>query len=166
MSKYFYIPYNSCRETKIQTMQYKLLHGIYPCRLKLFQWKIFTSNICLDCDMVDNLEHHFYKCQHMRIFWRSLAKWWLNICQTCTIDNELSVMLGIKNKNCHVTQLNYIILVAKWYIYRTKYLNDKCFSLDFLSELKGKIKCEESIMRRQNAYGKFINLWLDILTQF
>ena len=51
------------------------------------------------------------------------------------------------------------------HIYRTKYLEQKCFALEFLSEVKGKIKCEEMIMKRQQVYGKCIVLWYDILAQ-
>ena len=100
----------------------------------------------------------------MKIFWNTISNWWCEMCNDCGIRYESSVILGIINKCCHQEQLNYIILAAKWYVYRTKYLNKKCFGLDFLSELKSKLKCEELVMRRQKAYGKFITLWLDILT--
>ena len=116
LKKYHYIPYTYTRECKIQSLQFKIHHNIYPCGLKLYHWKIKPSNICLYCDETDNLQHHVYACVKMSLFWSSFEKWWENICPNCNknVFSELDILLGIAGKCCHKLQLNYMILVAKW----------------------------------------------------
>jgi len=161
MKKYNYVPYTYIQDCKIQSMQYKILHNVYPCGLKLYQWKIFTNAKCRDCGIIDNLSHHFYHCHHMVIFWNSVKNWWRNICTECSIATELQVLLGTVDKSCHKPQLNYITLAAKWYIYRTKYLEQKCCFLDFMVELKSRIKIEERVYYTKGQFGKFLDIWYE-----
>ena len=145
-------------------MQFKIIHNIYPCGLKLKHWRIFSSSTCLDCNQVDTLNHHLYNCIVIQTFWSSIEKWWNDICPTCDCEfnREQNILLGCIEKSCHQYQINYIILAAKWYIYRTKYLKGKCFALDFLIELKAKLKVEEYIYKKTNKYSRFIDLWWSI----
>ena len=74
-------------------------------------------------------------------------------------------MLGLVNKCCHKLQLNYIILAAKWYIYRTKYLEQNCFLMDFLAELKNKLITEEFILRKKFKYNLYLEHWFELAEQ-
>jgi len=159
LSKYNYAPYTYVRDCKIQSMQYKILHNVYPCGLKLFQYKIFSDAKCRDCGIIDNLPHHFYYCKDMVIFWNSINNWWKQTCQHCSVNDILQVLLGIIDKSCHKPQLNYIILVAKWYVYRTKYLSQKCCFLEFLCELKTRLKVEEKVYNNNGKSLKFLDMW-------
>ena len=119
-------------------MQYKIIHGIYACNLKLFHWKIKPSNLCSYCNEVDNSAHHFYYCKEMALFWHTFHNWWSNICKNCIICKPLTpvqVLLGVTKNLCHKPQLNYLILLAKWYIFRTKYLENQCFLVSFLTDI-------------------------------
>jgi len=122
LKKYFYLPYSCTRETKIQSLQFKILHNIYPTRLKLSHWKIKDSPQCIYCPHVDNITHHFTDCDKMVIFWNSFMTWWSYICQYCQINENREIILGILGSRCHALQLNYIIAQAKWFIFRCKYL--------------------------------------------
>jgi exonuclease III len=166
MSKIYCLPYRNVRDVKIQSMQYKILTHIYICRLKLYQWKIDPSDSCLTCGSTDNLEHHFYNCVEAQLFWHSLNMWWSNICNECSINSLEKVIFGIYNKECHHTQLNYINLKAKWYIFRTKYLEEHISFLEFLPELKKELLVEEIICRNKKEADKFYDKWYDIITMF
>ena len=81
LPNYRLIPYKCNRETKIQSLQYKILNQVYPCRSKLFKWKI--KETCLFCGDHDDLMHHFYACSE-KTFWFSFNNWFDTICISCT----------------------------------------------------------------------------------
>ena len=62
--------YQCCRESKLQTFQYKIINRIITCREKLFQWKIVESSKCPFCDHVDNISHFFVLCKNTDVLWR------------------------------------------------------------------------------------------------
>ena len=135
LAKIYYKPYSYSRECKIQSLQYKILHNIYPTRYRKKCWKINLDDQCLTCNEVDTLEHHFCTCRKMKIFWSSLNGWWNTLCSNCKISESQHILLGIKLNKCHKYQLNFICLHAKWYIYRTKHLEREINFLEFLPEL-------------------------------
>jgi hypothetical protein len=165
IKKFLYIPYQAVRDCKIQSLQYKIFHNIYICRKKLFQWKLENDDICLDCNMVDDIPHHFLGCSIMKGFWNSMSVWWKGICQCHSFNDVSDILLGINQRVCHRDQLNFIILKAKWYVYRTKYNGDRISVTDFLPELKREIDMEEYISRKNNKYEKFYTKWYDIQTE-
>ena len=131
--------------------------------LKLKQWKIFDSEICRVCNQVDNIFHHFVDCEEMAIFWNSLGIWWSGICNKCEPITIVNILLGIVEKRCHRLQMNFIILYAKWFIYKQKYLGESCFFLKFLPDLKTRLLVEQNILVQACKYDVFVKLWYDIL---
>ena len=72
----FMQPYLSSRETKLQSLQYKIIHRIFPCQKWLYNHKVITSPNCLHCNEVDNLIHYFVECRGVNDFWSQLESWW------------------------------------------------------------------------------------------
>ena len=97
----YYYPYSYCRECKVQSLQYKILHNIYPTMLRKNQWKVCLFDKCIICNEVDTIQHHFYTCADMVTFWSSLNGWWRTFCKACKIDclqsyiNRLSDLLFV-----------------------------------------------------------------------
>ena len=63
LTKFFRLPYDCVRDSKMHALQYKIIALIYPCRVKLFQWRIMNDSICLYCKQHDDLQHHFWHCE-------------------------------------------------------------------------------------------------------
>ena len=57
--KIFNTTCRTTRETKLQTVQYKILHRIITRNKKLFEMKIQDSPECSYCEAVDNIAHFF-----------------------------------------------------------------------------------------------------------
>ena len=53
----FYQPYTCTRETTLQTLQYKIVHRIFPCRKWLHNLHVVDSPSCAKCNNLDNLIH-------------------------------------------------------------------------------------------------------------
>ena len=162
MKKYYCMAFKYAMDTKLQTLQYKILMNIYPCNLKLCHWRIKPSAGCDACSESDTIPHHFVRCKAMQPFWASLFKWWSNFCNKCNQNLERNIILGVVSKICHKPQLNFVILLAKWYVYRTKYLKQSCFFYEFQVELKSRLKIEEYIAKKNCKYIKKIEMWNDI----
>jgi hypothetical protein len=160
--KFFRIPFVVTSETKMQSLQYKIFHNQYITRERLFQWKKKDEPYCLDCGISDSLLHHFAHCNTMTIFWNSFANWWHLICPDCDPIDDIDITIGRINKQCHFLQLNYVLLSARWYIYRQKYQEEKCFFLEFLPELKSKIHILKLISIKNNNFEQFVLRWGEI----
>ena len=112
-------PFMTTRETKLQTLQYKFIHRIIPCKKWLCDQKVISSPYCTQCsdNCVDSIIHHFIECRGLDNFWRSLETWWNNI---STVKVQLSpkhIIFGIYYDNLYFSTVNYVILLSKWYIY-------------------------------------------------
>ena len=165
IKKYFRLPYDCIRYSKIHALQYKIMTLIYPCRVKLYQWRITTDSTCLYCEQPDDLQHHFWFCPSTYIFWNSFRKWWSQFCNNCNVNHIKDVMLGGLSPKCHYVQLNYIILCCKWYIYRCEYLEQEIFFLQCLTYIKEKLIMEKMIYNFQHRTVKFELLWAAILDE-
>jgi hypothetical protein len=166
MGLIYCIPFQCVRDTKIQSLQYKIINHIYACRLKLYHWRIKPTSKCLYCDESDSLEHHFYLCNQVSIFWTTLEKWWQNICLDCSLNTIKNILLGVYSDDCHQKQLNYIILKGKWYISRTKYRKENVSFFSFLPELKKELIMEEMIQRKNQKLEKFYETWGNVMDLF
>jgi hypothetical protein len=50
--------------TKLQDIQYKILHNIYPTMQHLKRWAIVESDKCETCNEIDDLRHTIFNCTH------------------------------------------------------------------------------------------------------
>jgi exonuclease III len=162
LPNYYTIPFRNCKDCKVQSMQYKILYNMYITKKNLCKWGKKPEPTCLECDEVDDLPHHFFACQVMRGFWSSLIAWFSESTGERYEISLRDVLLGIVNQIDYTYQLNYIILMAKWYIFRTKYRKHKCSILEFLPELKWKLRAEEIIYHNNNKHEIFVKTWSEL----
>jgi exonuclease III len=163
---HFYIPYTYIRDVKIQSMQFKIIHNIYSNNLRKQQWRVYPSSTCHYCDKVDDIIHHFCSCNDTELFWHGLIEWFNRLSEIDCIVKFKDILLGYTQKEFEYSkQLNFIILFAKWYIFRTKYLKEKIFLLEFLAELKSRLKAERLIYLAKDEMFKFEVTWSWVLDE-
>ena len=147
------IPYECTTEIYLHSLQYKILHRYFPCNYNLHLWSVIDSNQCVHCDDIDTLGHYFAECQVVKVFWKSLKTWFLRTFEFVINFTTLDILLGIPNydKNNDVTNLNFIILFAKNYIYTCKKNSIPIDFYKFQVNLKTPMIIEEF---RSNMYNK------------
>ena len=60
----------------MQSLQYKIINRIVPCRKWLHGQKVIESPYCKKYnDKTDDIVHHFIECNNIKNFWQSLEKW-------------------------------------------------------------------------------------------
>ncbi len=71
---------------------------------------------------VDDMSHRFIECSGLNNFWNVFENWWN---RTATYPIQLSnklIMFGIYYDKTFYKNVNYVILLAKWYIHRQVYI--------------------------------------------
>ena len=112
-------------EVRLQILQWKILHNIYPTNILLNKMGVRESNLCSTCKVVDHTEHFFYFCNISKPLWQEIQK---QILIHTNINIKLDakrVMLGISKdditKENIRTKINHALLVGKMVISKIKY---------------------------------------------
>ena len=108
------------KETKLKEFNFKLLHGILPCNLNLFRWKIRESDQCDVCGLPQNIEHLLFACVYVKPLWQKVE-------QTFDVRVNFDTIVGIHNDVCPdflITLLSFLIY-KEWLIHS---LDNQCRS--------------------------------------
>ena len=141
-------------------MQYRILHRFYPCNYLVAKWSGEVQETCQFCNVKDLLEHYFYECKELTLFWNGLAKWWL-INLGCTFKlNAEYVIFGLNNefKDETLDIVNYCILIAKSYIVECKKNSHKSNLYDYLRFLKHNLEIEILYCKLYNKVSNYNKL--------
>ncbi len=163
----FTMAFTICTETKIQALQYRLIHRIIPCNKWLCDITVKSSNICEYCSNVDDLLHFFLYCQNVHEFWVLLFKWWNQTSETSIKDEleiEECILFGFPSEIDIINVLNFIALHAKYYIYIQRlYNNNKIDFFEFLIVLKYKLRQKKYFLcqnNRESAFEPFLPIFM------
>ena len=162
--KIFNLSFYICRETKIQSFQYNIIHRTIACNRWLYNIKILDSDICIICNNnePETIQHFFLLCNKVNHFWVSFNNWWVRLTGKILIKmaepNNLQqcLLLGFPDQSEITEVLNYCVIHAKYFIYNRKI--NKCndiFIMDYLIYLKLKLKQEKYISESNNREKKF-----------
>ena len=77
------------------------------------------------------------------------------------INNEKMLILSWHKKN---SLLNYLLVVAKYYIYKSKFFQGSIYILGFKAILKKKFEEEQYIAKINDKYTKFLGKWSSLYT--
>ena len=135
----FSTPFKACKETALQSFQYKIVHRIIACNHWLYNLKIKNSPNCTKCNKDDTICHFFIFCDGLEQFWESFMTWWKNITDCTLILNEFMVLFGTNILTEESKMFNYCLIVAKKYIYDQKKAERGVDFYNYLVHLKNKI---------------------------
>ena len=112
------IPRSITDDTKLINFHFKLVHRIIYTNDRLFKCKIVTSDLCTFCEQEkETIEHLFLLCPYTKLFWNSVSRY-IELKTHVVFDlSPTSILLGITNVNDLYTELNFISLTCKYYIY-------------------------------------------------
>ena len=160
------IPYLSASETSLQSLQYQIINRYFPCRANISTWYENEDKNCPFCNEYDTIEHYFFECKKLTMFWKKFGTWW-NVKSLCSFNlGKLDIVFGIMNENndCILSALNYCILYAKKFIHNCKLNNQPFFMNNFICKLKRRLIIEEYIAEVNNLLENFKLKW-DFLYQ-
>lgn len=123
--------------SKFCDFQYRLLLNLIFTNDRLFKWKKVDSPMCSFCNrVVETMPHLFFHCNTAATLWCQLKVYF----DECNISDKMTwsadailTNLVVRNPS-HV--VNFIILVAKQYIFRYKCLKQRVVMDDLLNNLE------------------------------
>ena len=98
----FKIPYQCTKSTKLQSLQYRILHRFIPTRRYLYIRNVTNSPQCAYCNSEDTLEHFFYLCSNVKQIWKKIFR---NLSIT-TQDAIRLVLSGLVNERHAINLIN------------------------------------------------------------
>ena len=116
---------------------------------------MIDNNTCSLCtEYPETIKHLFFECEKVKQFW-NLFKEWLNDVTNIEVDinNEKMLILSLHKKN---SLLNYLLVVAKCYIYKSEFVQGSISILGFKALLKKKFEEEIYIAKINDKYIKFL----------
>ena len=86
-------------EARLISLNWKILHNIYPTKTMLYRMGKEESNICNKCNVIDHVDHFFYSCEKTSIIWARVnfvISHKLNKNTSLTVTD---VLFGVHDKN-------------------------------------------------------------------
>ena len=104
----------------------------------------------------ETILHLFYYCEKVKTFWADL-KTWLEI--KANIILQLTVKNLLFSKQALNVLLNYLLLLAKYHIYRTKFFTNQISMENFIIYVRKKFQNEKYIAKLHNKQDTFSAKW-------
>ena len=140
ISLYYNVIVLATKETRLRTLHFKIVHGIYPTNILLQKMGIKEHNTCDMCHDLDTLTHFFYECPALKDYW-DFIQVKLNSDLGCSIQlNSKIALFGITQEDTQVgkniiNEINLILIIAKLSISKHKYSKyATCLTLLFQGE--------------------------------
>ena len=150
-------------EVKLKDFQFKINNKILVTKSFLHRINLIDNNTCsLWTEYPETIKHLFFECEKVKQFW-NLFKEWLNDVANIEVDinNEKMLILSWHKKS---SLLKYLLVVAKYYIYKSKFVQGSISILGFKAILKKKFEEEKYIAKINDKYTKFLGKWSSLYT--
>ena len=162
----FKLPYHCTRSTQLQALQYRILHRYLPCKQWLHKIGISDTNLCDNCQVIDTIEHYLFSCELVSDLWSQIESWWNNISDCEIVLTKKHVIIGIYYDLNHFSSINYVILLAKMYIYCQKMNKSNVSFNTFLLIVKNQLNIEGNICENNNTIVAFNKKWKTVIESF
>ena len=150
-------------DTQLKWFQTRLLHRLLPTQKYLYLCKLIDSPVCNFCKQEEQTTSHMlYDCDVICKFWSDFQQLLKAKCQHCnnfTLDKEF-VLFGIKTNMKTDPVINFIMLYAKFYIYKCKLQDLQPLISIFIRLLKDRHSLEKYNAYINNRQNQFEIEWL------
>ena len=143
---------------RLRSFQYRMLLKTTITNIQLHRFKIKETEMCTFCEEhVETLKHLFYECRWVRNLWSEIEK----LCSTSDRSKVLSfenILYVNITPNAKLMQ-NFLVLAAKYFIYRSRCENKKLLYSRFINYIYMFKDMEEYIARKNNALNLHQAKW-------
>lgn len=160
LKKVYLMPFKATQEVKLQVFQYKIIHSILPSRCSLFRAKLSECDTCRVCHSAsETLPHLLFQCPTVYAFWQAFQNWWLEKTRQAFDLTERNVIYGWYDNARSTDQLNYVAIVAKYYIFCCFQDNGLVSFDSFPPFLRIRIDTLKQISIKNKRHEEFKNEW-------
>lgn len=155
------LPYKVTKNTKLQWLQFRILHYILTTNSNLCKFGIVNSPMCTLCNSErETIIHLMWECQEVQ----DLIQNFESLISALYIPfavNKYSFIFGLINNNINSDVDNVIILLMKQYIYRARCLSQSLSINSLVQNIKEYYNLQKYIANGQSEYlkGQFLITW-------
>ena len=130
---------NNIKEVKLRDFQFKINNRIFVTNTFLCKIKKKENNLCSYCNQeAESITHLLFHCETVAKFWKTLKIW---------LERKSNIKIRIVLKEIIFSSpaqalLSYIITIAKYYIYKSKFYLKNLSIKGFENFLKQKFLSE------------------------
>ena len=157
---YYKVCFQSIKDNSFTWLQYRILHRILGTNNYLYKTKIANTNLCRLCgNENESILHLFVECPKVKELWKNILTWFQ---YKVSITVELNIntkILGYHIRDENFWPLNFILLIAKHYIFYCA-RNNESLNIFCLQQLtKGKFEEQEALARLNCQLQLFLEKW-------
>ena len=148
------------KNTKLCWFQYRIIHRILGTNTFLYKIKVKVCNLCNFCkEEPETIEHLLWGCHKVSDLWHELNRWIFEMTYIEIPLNLEIVMFGLLHPYDGNLITNKIILLTKFYIFRTK-VNEGMVNFEVLKNyLKQNLILEKHISFKNLTLKKYNTYW-------
>jgi len=154
--------FKTSSDAQLQRFQARLLHRILPTGKYLALCKLINSSSCVFCENeVETLNHLFWNCNYVHNFWNKLLRMLHERCDHCARlnFNQQLIIFGVAENVFTDQAIDFILLNAKFYIYKCKLQKIKPEIDIFIQQLKFRYSIEKSLASTPGKLITFEQNW-------
>lgn len=158
---------SATRETKMQSLHFRIVNRVLPCNKFLKQIRIKDSEACYNCGQVDTILHFLLECPSVKRFWSMVCQWFDGVeCLALDTLSPKQFVFGVPRVTPRATVINFILMNVKFFIFRQRLFHEgKLELLHWLREFKVKLLMERQIAfseRKIHRFGKWTKIFTAI----
>ena len=155
---------STLKEIKLRDFQYKITNRILVTKSFLYRIRKVDDNQCEYCRQnSETIIHLFVQCNQVKSFWRELDDWLSNNFGYRMSLNDKNILFSFGQKN---KLINYLCVLAKYYVYSNKFSGRGLNLEAFMSILKRKYQSEKYLANLSNTFAKFLRKWAMLYNYF
>ena len=163
--KLFLLPFTITLDNQLRWFQLRVLHRRIPTKRFLYHCKISESPLCSFCNNEEEtIIHMLWSCPLSQKFWSDLSTLINEKCQNAVnfVFDEMLVIFGLSRRICTDSFMDFVLLFAKFYLYKNKIQNIAPNIKAFIISLKYRYVIEKNrqTVNGQQEFFKFCQNWL------
>ena len=164
--KVFMMSYHLTSDPNLKWLQLRLLHRILTTNTYLKRIKILEDDSCSYCkNSPETLQHLFWTCPIVSQFWNSLFSFFTEINLPHERLSFKMIIFGTLDLEKN-TLLNLLLLLAKQYIYNSKFSSSFLSVKNYLSNVKKYYFAERHLALKNEKNEIFRTKWCPISDYF
>ena len=162
--KIFLQPFTTTLDNQLRWFQLRVIHRRIPTKRFLYFCKISETPLCPFCDnQEESLIHMLWSCPLSIKFWTDLSTLINEKCQHTRnfAFNEILIIFGMSHQILTDSVMDFILLLAKFYLYKNKIQNIAPNIKAFVRSLKYRYNIEKyrHAVKGQQVISKFHRSW-------
>lgn len=156
--------YRATRETKLQSLHFKILNRVLPCNRYLKLIRIKSSDDCDLCGQVDSIIHFLFECHTVQTFWLAICRWFDRV-EHLALDtlSPKQFLFGLPRSAGKAQTINFIVMTTKFFIFRQRLFHGGSLDIThWLREFKMKLLVERDVLYCEGKSNQFAK-WRRIL---